>query len=62
MDRGAWWSVVHGVTKSQTGLKQLGSGLNIDVVAAGAGARGTFLLRVAFRHVICGPYLISPPG
>ena len=35
MDRGAWWSVVHGVTNSQTGLKQLGAGLNIDVVAAG---------------------------
>ena len=30
--------------------------------AAGAGVRGTFLLGVAFRHVICGPYLISPPG
>ena len=35
MDRGAWWSVVHGVTKSQTGLNQLGAGLNIDIVAAG---------------------------
>ena len=23
MDRGAWWATVHGVTKSQTGLKQL---------------------------------------
>ena len=21
MDRGAWWAIVHGVTKSQTGLK-----------------------------------------
>ena len=21
MDRGAWWATVHGVTKSQTGLK-----------------------------------------
>ena len=32
------------------------------LLAAGAGVRGTFLLGVAFRHVICGPYLISPPG
>ena len=23
MDRGGWWATVHGVTKSQTGLKQL---------------------------------------
>ena len=23
MDRGAWWTTVHRVTKSQTGLKQL---------------------------------------
>ena len=23
--RGAWWATVHGVTKSQTGLKQLGT-------------------------------------
>ena len=22
-DRGSWWATVHGVTKSQTGLKQL---------------------------------------
>ena len=32
------------------------------LLAAGAGVRGTPLLGVAFRHVICGPYLISPPG
>ena len=32
------------------------------VLAAGAGVWGTFLLGVAFRHVICGPYLISPPS
>ena len=32
------------------------------LLAAGAGVRGTFLLGVAFRHVICGPYLISPPS
>ena len=23
MDRGGWWATVHGVTKNQTGLKQL---------------------------------------
>ena len=23
MDRGAWWAMVHGVTKGWTGLKQL---------------------------------------
>ena len=23
MDRGAWWATVHGITKSQTRLKQL---------------------------------------
>ena len=27
-----------------------------------AGVWGTFLLGVAFRHVICGPYLIFPPS
>ena len=32
------------------------------LLAAGAGVWGTFLLGVAFRHVICGPYLISPPS
>ena len=26
------------------------------------GVWSTFLLGVAFRHVICGPYLISPPS
>ena len=25
LDRGAWWAIVHGVTKSQTQLKQLRS-------------------------------------
>ena len=25
MDRGAWWATVHGVTKSWTRLKQLGT-------------------------------------
>ena len=32
------------------------------LLAAGAGVRGIFLLGVAFRHEICGPYLISPPS
>ena len=32
------------------------------LLVAGAGVWGTFLLGVAFRHVICGPYLISPPS
>ena len=32
------------------------------LLVAGAGVWGIFLLGVAFRHVICGPYLISPPG
>ena len=32
------------------------------LLAAGAGVRGIFLLGVDFRHVICGPYLISPPS
>ena len=30
------------------------------LLVAGAGVWGTFLLGVAFRHVICGPYLIFP--
>ena len=29
MDRRAWWATVHGVTKSQTGLKTKHIGLNI---------------------------------
>ena len=32
------------------------------LLVAGAGVRGTFLLGVAFRHVICGPYLIFLPS
>ena len=32
------------------------------LLVAGAGVWSTFLLGVAFRHVICGPYLISPPS
>ena len=32
------------------------------LLEAGAGVWGTFLLGVAFRHVICGPYLIFPPS
>ena len=32
------------------------------LLVAGAGVWGTFLLVVAFRHVICGPYLIFPPS
>ena len=31
------------------------------LLVAGAGIWDTFLLEVALRHVICGPYLISPP-
>ena len=32
------------------------------LLVAGAGVWGTFLLGAAFRHVICGPYLIFPPS
>ena len=32
------------------------------LLVAGAGVWGTFLLGVAFRHVICGPYLVFPPS
>ena len=32
------------------------------LLVAGAGIWGTFLLGVAFRHVICGPYLIFSPS
>ena len=32
------------------------------LLVAGAGVWRTFLLGVAFRHVICGPYLIFPPS
>ena len=32
------------------------------LLVAGAGVWGTFLLGVAFRHIICGPYLIFPPS
>ena len=31
-------------------------------LVADAGVWGTFLLGVAFRHEICGPYLIFPPS
>ena len=32
------------------------------LLVADAGIWGTFLLGVAFRHIICGPYLIFPPS
>ena len=32
------------------------------LLVAGAGVWSTFLLGVAFRHAICGPYLIFPPS
>ena len=32
------------------------------LLVADAGVWGTFLLGVAFGHVICGPYLIFPPS
>ena len=32
------------------------------LLVAGAGVWGTFLLGVAFRHIICGSYLIFPPS
>ena len=32
------------------------------LLVVGAGVWGTFLLGVAFRHLICGPYLIFPPS
>ena len=32
------------------------------LLVSGVGVWGTFLLGVAFRHVICGPYLIFPPS
>ena len=32
------------------------------LLVAGAGVWDTFLLGVAFRHLICGPYLIFPPS
>ena len=32
------------------------------LLVAGAGVWGTFLLGVAFRHIICGLYLIFPPS
>ena len=39
-----------------------GSPFRPHLLVAGAGVWGTFLLGVAFRHVICGPYLIFPPS
>ena len=32
------------------------------LLVANVGVWGAFLLGVAFRHVICGPYLIFPPS
>ena len=40
----------------------LSSPFRFHLLVAGAGVWGTFLLGVAFRHVICGPYLIFPPS
>ena len=32
MDRGAWWATLHGVTKSQTGLKRLSTDTCIHIM------------------------------
>ena len=32
------------------------------LLVAGEGVWGTFLLEVAFRHILCGLYLIFPPS
>ena len=45
MDRGAWWAVVHGVSKSQTRLNETHSVL--VVVATAATARSLLLLSSA---------------
>ena len=37
MDRGAWWAIVHGVTKSWTQLSDFHSPLYKDCVTKGAG-------------------------
>ena len=34
----------------------------LRLLVADAGIWGTFLLGVAFRHIICGPYFIFPPS
>ena len=38
------------------------SSVSPPLAGGGCGVWGTFLLGVAFRHVICGPYLIFPPS
>ena len=49
MDRGAWWATVHGVTKSQTGLKRLSThGL---VSYQGNQQRGMTLTTTLIRRV-----------
>ena len=36
MDRGAWWTTVHGVTKNQTQLKRLSTHICHEVMGADA--------------------------
>ena len=40
MDSGAWWAAVHGVAKSQTGLKGLGRGISSSRSRATSGQNG----------------------
>ena len=47
MDRGAWWATVHGVTKSQTRLKQLSVHAHQEV-------RTSFVDKVVFELSLQG--------
>ena len=52
MDRGAWWATVHGVAKSQTQLKRLGTHNRVLSFSAG-GRSGSCLL----PHPSGGPWV-----
>ena len=74
--RAGWFSLLlsHSLKKLlPTALRAFGLVLTLSSAAssspfrphllvAGAGVWSTFLLGVAFRHVICEPYLIFPPS
>ena len=42
MDKGAWWATVHGVTKSQTRLKQLGMYKSLTLPTHRSQTEGSF--------------------
>ena len=52
MDRGAWWAIVHGVTRSWTQLKQLSIYPPLLIIVSFLGHPSTLIGDINFDHFI----------